>query len=116
MALEGLIDKDLVDLTLGKRVVATLLAHVDQAGILADPAEEFLVGQVVIDDDIGLLEALDPAQRNEPRVPGACAYDVDFTFFTQSKPLCMDSSFRADHSRASGFRIPASGLMEKDFF
>jgi len=82
-ALQGLAGEDPVDLALGERVVPALLADIDEPGILARAAEKLPVGQVVVHDDIGLPDALDPPHRDEPRVPGARADDENFPLFRQ---------------------------------
>ncbi len=53
VSLEGLVDKDLVDLALGKRVVAALLADVDEAGVLPCEPQDVFACQVVIDHHVG---------------------------------------------------------------
>jgi hypothetical protein len=41
-------------------------------------AEQDWVGQTVVHHDVGLMQAFDPAQGDQPRVAGSGAYQVDF--------------------------------------
>ena len=63
----------LVDLILGKRVPAALLADVDQFGIRPPLVEQPLVREIVVDDHVGLFHALQALDRDQAGIARAGA-------------------------------------------
>jgi hypothetical protein len=56
---------------------AAPLAGIYQLGIFRHMAQEFPAGQVVVNQDLGLLQQLLAADRDETRVAWACPDQVD---------------------------------------
>ena len=64
-----LIDEQLVDVRLLHRVVARGLADVDELRIARRPAEDAVIREAVVDDDLGLLQAVHCLEADEAVVP-----------------------------------------------
>ena len=77
-SLFGLPDEG-VDVLLRKGVSAPLLAHVDKLGIGPAVVEDPFVGEVVVDDDVGLLHPLQALDGDQPRITGPRADQVYFS-------------------------------------
>ena len=73
----ALCHQQLVDAALGHRVVPGLLAHIEDFSPRRDLFEELRVGQLVIDHDVGPAQERQTFHRNQPRVSGPGAYQVN---------------------------------------
>ena len=69
LALFCLIDEQLVDVRLLHRVVARGLADVDELRIARRPAEDAVIREAVVDDNLGLLQAIHCLEADEAVVP-----------------------------------------------
>ena len=78
LALFRLPDDEAIDLVLGQRVAASLLAHVDELGIGPAMLQQPLVGEIIVDHHVGLLDAVQALDRDEAGVAGPGADEVDF--------------------------------------
>ena len=70
----GLIHQQLVDVFLFHGMVARCLAHIDVFGIFRRPAQDAVIGQTVIDNDVCHLEAIHCLHADKPVISGACTY------------------------------------------
>ena len=73
-ALFGLVHQQLVDVFLFHGMVARCLAHIDVFGIFRRPAQNAVIGQTVIDHNIGHLKAIHCLHADKPVISGACTY------------------------------------------
>ena len=67
----GVLHQQGVGLLLLEGVPPRGLARIDDFGACRHMPQEFGVGEVVVEDDLGLLEAIAAPERDESRVPGA---------------------------------------------
>ena len=76
-ARRGKLEQQLVDLPLGSRVVASRLADVHEHGAAVHQAQHVVRHQAVVQHDVGAAHELQRAQRQQPRVAGPGADEVD---------------------------------------
>ena len=57
-------------------VAACAFADVDALGIGACPVEELRIGEVVVDDDVGLFDEFACANGDESWIAGTCADEI----------------------------------------
>ena len=69
LALFRLVDEQLIDVRLLHRVVARRLADVDELGITRRPAEDAIIREAVVDNNLGALQAVDCLEADEAVVP-----------------------------------------------
>jgi hypothetical protein len=64
------------DLTRSQRTAGAMVAQADQLGVSTGMFQRGGVGEVVVQDDVGLPETLDGAKRDQAEVPRSCAHQV----------------------------------------
>ena len=77
-----------VDLVLGELDLARRLAGRDELRTGRSKVQEGRRGEPVVDDDVGAREDLGAAHRDETRVSGPCADEVDGHEASSSRPPC----------------------------
>ena len=63
-------DQECIDLILRQRMRTCFFADIDDLGCLTSPAEHFGIGEVIVNDQIGLFDALFARNVTNPRSPG----------------------------------------------
>ena len=75
----GSVHQQLVDAALGNRMVPGALSHIEDFSPRRDLFQELRVGQLVINHDVGPAQERQAFHRNQPRVAGPGAYQVNHT-------------------------------------
>jgi hypothetical protein len=71
MALSCFFQKKMIDLTLRKGMVTPLFSNINQAGLRADMTEQFITGQMVIDNHVRSFKTSHPLKGNKSRITRA---------------------------------------------
>ena len=79
-SLAGVLHEQGVGLLLPERVAAGCLSGVDFLGLGRNVAQEFRIAQVIVDHDLGPLEAFPALEGQEPRIARTCANKVTDPF------------------------------------
>ncbi len=74
----GQFDEPAIDFVLAPDVVATVPAEADEFGLARSVRQDAGIDQVVVQHDVGARQALGAAQREQARIAGSAADDVDF--------------------------------------
>ena len=74
-----LLDDQTADLRLGKRMGTTLLSDIDKFCIRPTLVEQAVIGQVIVDDYVCLLNTLQSFHRDETRITGTGADEINFS-------------------------------------
>ena len=77
----SLFDQKGVYRRLAKGMIAAFLADVDTFGAGRGEFEQFLIGQVIENDHLGLLEDFLSPDRQKTGVPRSGPHEIDFAFF-----------------------------------
>ena len=79
----GTVNEKGVDLVLGMSVSAGFFAGENDLGISRSPLKDGGIGEVVVDDDLGLLDDFAGAEGDEAEVAGTGAGEVADTFHSE---------------------------------
>ena len=101
VAVERFFGQKRIDFVLGQRVIATLLACVNETRVRRGVFQKLFVDQIVIDDHLRHFERLYGLERNKPRIPRSRPDDIDFSGF---------SFFSFQHINSSSFFPPFSKI------
>ena len=90
---QRLFHQQFVDLALLMVVGAADLAGIDQLGIGGGMLEQLLVGQIVVEDDIGAGDAFPSLDRDQAGIAGTGADQIDIAFFGTIMAYCSIPQF-----------------------
>jgi hypothetical protein len=80
LPLSRFLDQQRVDLVLRKGVRARFLPGENQLRALWRPPQRFRIAEVVVNNDVGLLDAFFGPQRHQPEIARSRAYEEAFPF------------------------------------
>jgi hypothetical protein len=78
LTLAGTRHEELVDIALPHAIGFTSAPHANLLSLYPRQAQQVFVYQEVVDDAVGSLEDLFPLERQQPRVAGSRANEIDF--------------------------------------
>ncbi len=86
-ALSRLLHHQPIDIGLRDRLLASPLAGIYDLGLLPGQFEEPLVGEIIVDDDVRLLNAFPAADREQAGVPRPGSNQINFAVFLATHAL-----------------------------